>query len=421
MNAVLYSVALLLPPLAGAAPDDQSGFSEKQQQQVEKAASEFFTAPEPKRATWKFDESLDRLVAGHEDKVRRAVWKAYQAASIHGQLKEDFEKNQARYQTHRSAYTLKRIGKRPEPGWPLFIALHGGGGGPKELNDQQWQIMQSYYRDQTSVTGYQYLALRAPNDAWNGFYDGYILPLIGNLIRQFILFGDVDPDKVFLMGYSHGGYGAFYIGPKMPDRFAAIHCSAAAPTDGTISPKSLRNTRFTYMIGELDTAYGRRRRCEEFNEAIRKLKESDKDDFPVVMELKKSYGHGNLPDRGKIKELYPFTRNPVPRHLSWELKDSIVTHFFWLNVPEPANGQELDAKIEGSTIRIVTRNIKEFELNLDGRLVAVDKPVRLILDGKSREVPLVPRFSTLCRSLLESGDPRLTWTCRIHLKPGNYY
>ena len=50
-----------------------------------------------------------------------------------------------------------------------------------------------------------------------------------NLIRQFTVLGDVDPDKVYVMGYSHGGYGAFYIGPKIPDRFAAIHCSAAAP------------------------------------------------------------------------------------------------------------------------------------------------------------------------------------------------
>jgi len=33
---------------------------------------------------------------------------------------------------------------------------------------------------------------------------------------------ETDPNKVFIMGYSHGGYGAYAIGPKMPDRFAAI-------------------------------------------------------------------------------------------------------------------------------------------------------------------------------------------------------
>src|SRR5205823_4128039 len=134
------------------------------------------------------------------------------------------------------------------------IAMHGGGNAPQKLNDSQWKGMETHYQDQPATSGYLHLALRAPNNTWNGFYDEYVPPLIANLIRQFVLFNEVDPDKVFLIGYSHGGYGAFYIGPKTPDRFAAIHASAGARTDDTISPLSLRNTRFSYMVGETDTA-----------------------------------------------------------------------------------------------------------------------------------------------------------------------
>src|SRR5438477_1993124 len=175
--------------------------------------------------------------------------------------------------------------------------MHGGGGAPTKVNDDQWKVMQSYYKDQPDSGGYKYLALRAPNDVWNGFYDEYCPPLVINLIRQFTLFGDVDPDKVFLMGYSHGGYGAFYIGPKIPDRFAAIHASASAPTDGTISARCLRNTRFTFMIGEKDTAYGRAERCQKFNATIEKLQQDNKGEFPVKMEWIANAGHGGLPDR----------------------------------------------------------------------------------------------------------------------------
>src|ERR1035441_485227 len=89
----------------------------------------------------------------------------------------------------------------------------------KGVNDSQWVQMQHYYKDHPEAGGYKYLALRAPNDTWNGFYDVYVYPLIDNLIRQFTLFGDVDCNKVFIMGYSHGGYGAFAIGPKEPDLF----------------------------------------------------------------------------------------------------------------------------------------------------------------------------------------------------------
>ncbi|MGH7222352.1 MAG: transglutaminase domain-containing protein, partial [Gemmataceae bacterium] len=227
--------------------EKKPALSKAQSEQVEKAARAFFRANAEEQKKWRFDAALDRLLADREDAVRRAVWEAYRAAPLHAEAKKAFEQNQVRFKQHLSPYVVRKVGKRPANGWPLVIAMHGGGGAPKEVNDSQWRIMQRYYRDQPSVTGYQYLALRAPNDVWNGFYDDYVPPLVINLIRQFLLFGDIDSDKVYLIGYSHGGYGAFFIGPKIPDRFAAIHSSAAAPTDGTISPRSLRNTRFTFM------------------------------------------------------------------------------------------------------------------------------------------------------------------------------
>ncbi len=399
-------------------PAGKPGLSPEQLQRVEKAALAFFSATPGERSEWKFDPVTDRLPIADEAAARRAAWKAYRAVPIHDALKKDFESKQVRHEKYVSPWTVKQVGKRPEKGWPLVIAMHGGGGAPTKVNDNQWQIMQRYYRDQPSVTGYQYVALRAPNDVWNGFYDNYVPPLVTNLIRQFLLFGDVDSDKVYLIGYSHGGYGAFFIGPKIPDRFAAVHSSAAAPTDGTISPKALRNTRFTFMIGEMDNAYGRRKRCEAFDAAIRKLKEQDKEGYPVEMELKKGHGHGGLPDRDKIKELYPYTRNPVPRRLTWEPTDGFIKHFFWLSVPEPTKGQVIDAKVHDNTVTLSTQNVGRFDLNLDGRLVALDRPLRVVLNGKVQEHKLDPRLRTLCESLLERGDPELAFTCRIPLAVG---
>src|SRR5581483_4514907 len=99
---------------------------------------------------------------------------------------------------------------------------------------------------------------------------------------------------------------------------AAVHASASAPTDGTISPLSLRNTRFTFMIGEKDTMYGRRERCEKFNKEMDTLKAVNPGEFPVQMEFKAGFGHGGLPDRDKLQEMLGVTRNAVPRHLTWE-------------------------------------------------------------------------------------------------------
>ena len=53
--------------------------------------------------------------------------------------------------------------------------------------------------------------------------------------------------------------------------------------------------------------------------------------------------------------------------------------------------------------------MKEFDLDLDGRLAALDKPLRVVLDGKEQDVTLHPQLLTLCQSLLERGDPQLAY------------
>jgi hypothetical protein len=412
---MIRSILLVCALVSLTAPLAAAELSKEQLAQVEKEAKAFFEAGQERQAGYRFDAKLGRWLNQHEEAVRRAVWKAYRAAAIHAEVRKDFDRKLVRHDRHLSPYTVKNVGKRPRNGWPLFIALHGGGGAPRAVNDSQWKIMQIYYRDQPSVTGYQYLALRAPNDSWNGFYADHVLPLIDNLIRQLLLLGDVGPDKVYLMGYSHGGYGAFFIGPKMADRFAAIHASAAAPSDGAVSPRTLRNTPFTFMIGGHDKAYGRRSRCEAFDRQARELREAGPDGYPVKMELMKEQGHVGQPDRDKIKELYAHRRRPMPARLAWELTDSVVSRFFWLGVGRPERGGRIDAKVEGNTVTLTTSKVGEVELHLDARLVKLDRPLRVSRDGKTWTIRVSPSLLTLCRSLLERGDPSLEWTCTVPL------
>ncbi|MBI2806142.1 MAG: hypothetical protein HYX68_14265 [Planctomycetes bacterium] len=385
--------------------------SNEQRTRVFEAARDFFDNNK------KLDTNLDEVLRLNEDAVRQAVWQAYAGSKRHADLKADFAKKQVKTENRLSPYSVKHVGKRPKAGWPLFIAMHGGGGVPKKFNDSQWNVMKIYYRDQPSVEGYTYVALRAPNDVWNGFYDDPMCPLIINLIRQFTLFGDVDPNKVFIMGYSHGGYGAFFIGPKIPDRFAAIHASAAAQTPGTISAKSLRNTRFTFMIGENDNAYGRRAGCQQFAKLIEELRKANPGDYPVEMEFKKGLGHGGLPDRDKIKEMYRFERNAVPRRLTWEPTDPFLKDFFWLTVAKPARGQTIDVKVAGNDIRIAAEKVEQLSLWLDHRLVKTNRPLKLTVNGTTTSHKLTPALATLCESLVRRGDIHLAASCRVDVNP----
>ncbi|HTG45285.1 MAG TPA: hypothetical protein VK633_12210, partial [Verrucomicrobiae bacterium] len=411
----------LAHPGAGAlatcvAPQTLVALPPQDEESLRKAVQEFFAASAEKQAAWTFNRRHEELLRNFEPACRAIVWGAYREAPIHAAAEQGYASNQVQYGKYLSHYTLKKVGSKPPEGWPLFIAMHGGGGAPKEVNDSQWKVMQKYYRDQTNVTGYAYLALRAPNDSWNGFYDTYVYPLIDTLIRQHTLYGEIDPNKVFLMGYSHGGYGAFAIGPKMPDHFAAIHSSAAAPTEGETTPKTLRHTRFTYMIGEKDHAYGRLSRCTNFDNAILKLRGERTDIYPVAMEYRAGFGHGGLPDRDKIADLYPAVRDPVPRDLTWEMTDNVITNFFWLRTSAPRKKRLIEATCLDNHIRVTTStNLTQATVFLDSRLVDFQRPIVLELNGRSSTHQVEPSLKTFCQTLLERGDVNLAFAGRLDL------
>lgn len=413
-NAQELVVLFLVPAAADSALANQP-LRPAEAAKLKKELTAFFKAEPEKQAHWKFAHSLDVLLEKNESAVRQAAWEAYRAAPIHGALQRDYQARQVRFDANLSPYTVRAIGQKPANGWPLFISMHGGGGAPKEVNDSQWKVMQHYYHDQTSVPGYLYLALRAPNDTWNGFYDDYVYPLVANLIRQFLLFGEVDPDKVFLIGYSHGGYGAFAIGPKMPDRFAAIHASAAAPTDGETSAKTLRNTVFTYMVGENDHAYGRIERCQAFAETINQLRGERTDIYPVTLEYEEGFGHTGLPDKDEIKNMYPAVRNPVPAELTWEMTDKVIRDFFWLQVPQPGKKQEIRASCLGNHFRVTTAGVRAANLLVDSRLIDFKQPLILEVNGRQTTCRVKPSLLTLCQTLLERGDPQLAFSARVEV------
>jgi hypothetical protein len=204
----------------------------------------------------------------------------------------------------------------------------------------------------------------------------------------------------------------------MPDRFAAIHASASAPTDGETTPRTLRHTVFTFMIGENDTAYGRIERCRKFDAALKALRTDSPNHYPVAMQLIENWGHTGLPDRDKIPDLYPNVRDPAPRQLSWLMTDSVIKDFFWLQMPNPAKNRSLDAACLDNRVRICATNVAAAAVLLDGRLIDLHRPVVLEVNGRESKRRVKPSLRTLCETLSQRGDPELAFTVRLECFSG---
>ncbi|MDP6962607.1 MAG: GDSL-type esterase/lipase family protein [Planctomycetota bacterium] len=382
-------------------------------QAIYDVALKYFSAPAIERDSFTFDMNLDALVKADINRAKNLVWEAYRNRPAASFLKSDFENSVVSAGDYTSPYTVKEVGERPKNGWQLVIAMHGGGGVPKEFNDSQWEHMQIYYKDALDSNGYKYVALRAPNDVWNGFYDSYVWPLVTQLIKQFGQFGDIDLNRVHLIGYSHGGYGAFAIGTRIPHRFASVHASAAAPTPGVSSAENLRNTNFSFMVGELDTSYGRLERCKDFQAELESLRAANPGYYPTEFSLVLNYPHGGLPDRELLSRQLKFSRESNPQHLTWHLTDDATPEFSWLSIRQPRSGQNIDAKIYGQEIAVSSSGVDDLTIWLDDSILDLSQQVVVKHNGVHTIYSPEIQLSNLCQSMLLNGDPNFCYPAKF--------
>ena len=153
------------------------------------------------------------------------------------------------YEGHTMRFLMDVIG---EPGgngkYPLYITLHGGGGGEPEGNDSQWFMMYEYYRN--AVHSGIYVACRGITDTWDLHFRPESYPLYDRLIRAMIHMYDADPNRVYLLGFSAGGDGVYQIAARMADRFAAANMSSGHPNG--VSLRNLLNCPFSIQVGVRD-------------------------------------------------------------------------------------------------------------------------------------------------------------------------
>lgn len=171
---------------------------------------------------------------------------------------------------------------------PLFISLHGGGGTTAEANDQQWQNQIALAETYAPAEGI-YLAPRAPTDQWDCWHGAGVDALLARLIQALVASGTVDPDRIYLMGYSAGGDGVYALAPRMADRFAAASMMAGHPNG--ISLAGVRNLPFSIQVGELDDAYDRANVARQYGAMLDTLQQADPDGYVHFTKIHQGKGH----------------------------------------------------------------------------------------------------------------------------------
>ena len=305
-------------------------------------------------------------------------------------------------------------GKKPMNGRSLYISMHGGGGAPKQVNDQQWENQKRLYQVKEGV----YVAPRAPTDTWNLWHQGHIDGLFDRLIEDLIVFEDVDPNRVYILGYSAGGDGVYQLAPRLADRLAAAAMMAGHPNEA--SPLGLRNIAFTIHVGGNDSAYNRNKVAGQWGEKLDALRKDDPEGYVHWTKVYEGKGHWlDRQDAEALPWMAKYTRDPLPKRIVWRQDDVTHARFYWLAIKpdEQRAGIEVRADLKGQQFDVQAADISQLMIRVNDRMLNLDEEITVVSKGEELFKGRVQRsIAMLAKTLAERGDPESVFSGEITVK-----
>ncbi len=345
------------------------------------------------------------LTRADAESARAKLW-AFQAARLKKAREAEYKARELCAGDLKMPFFHSVHGTKPAGGRSLWISLHGGGGAPPHVNDGQWENQKRLYQVKEGV----YLAPRAPTNTWDLWHAPHIDGLFRRLIEDMVLFEDVSPDRVYVLGYSAGGDGVYKLGPRMADCWAAAAMMAGHPNNASML--SLRNVPFALQVGGDDAAFNRNTVARDYGAMLDKLQAEDPKGYLHYVKIHDGLGHWmNGQDAAVLPWMAEHSRNPVPDRVVWAEISQANPRSYWLAVPtgDTQRGGLAMVRREGQTIVVEkSEGLARLIVRLDDRLVDLDEPVKIVQGQKTLFEGTIPRtISGLWSCLADRADESL--------------
>jgi len=346
-------------------------------------------------------------------KARAMLWAAH-VEKLKKERAAELEKKELADGTLTMPFFTKTFGEKPATGRSLWISMHGGGGAPAKVNDGQYENQKKLYQLAEGI----YLVPRAPTNTWNLWHEGHIDRMFARLVEDFVALEGVNPDKVYILGYSAGGDGVYQMAPRMADWWAGAAMMAGHPNG--VPLLSLRNVPFALQVGAKDNAYNRAKIGAEYGEQLAKLRKEDPKGYENFVRIREGKGHWmNLEDKEALPWLAKFDRNPVPDRVVWKQTGTPHDRSYWLGGPKgKAKGGSLVVAERAANKITITKaeDVERLVIRLDDRMIPFQGPVVVEQAGKIlHSAPVTRTIATLAKTLADRGDPKLMFDAEVEV------
>jgi predicted esterase len=392
-----------------------------------------FDAWDPKERAALLDEAraIGEIPEGSLAEVRDLLWKAAEKHGPHGKGNE--------IETPYGTATWIQKG-RGGPRTGLVLGLHGGGPGAGSASEAagNWPVpgLMAMYPQ----------GIRLVDDTWNTVHGERFLLTLLEIAKA--AYG-IDPDRVYVMGFSMGGTGSWFMAGRHPDLLAG-----AIPAHGVLmaEPKSqvwkkedvvrlqhgfvpnVRNLPVYFYTGLADD------HCMPGTflfawDMLENLRKEDPGgyldlDFHAREGVKHEFPPGE-PQAG-IEWVTKKKRNAFPEKLVWEYatdpyplpdaEDKTTRRpepwFYWLHCERPADTMTITATRKGNEfdLAVAVAFPEDVTIFLNPTMIDPAKEVVVRLDGKEvyRGTPK-PDFATVLESLDAHLDRTLVFDRRVKI------
>lgn len=288
---------------------------------------------------------------------------------------------------------------RPNRPSPLLVYLSGGAGFAIDgVNTAE---------DVVAATDYLVLYPQAAGYWWTPEVAARFDVVFRDVMRRY----NVDPDRVYLTGFSNGGTGSLYFAELWPQRFAAVVSQMGAGQCVEAVKRGLANLEnipLFFIHGETDPIIAPD--CSRVTHAtIADLRPAVKPELKILP----ARGHDITlqSDEGLTLPFFKDkTRNAFPREIVASLSDGLAARQYWIEFVDGIPGKSgLEARVKsGNTIEIHSHDLKHIRLHLRPELLPKKGDLRIEWNGKKM---FQGSLADVCSTSAPRGDdPQLDIT-----------